>query len=285
MTDEPAIRVRGLRKTYGAQVAVEALDLDVAKGECFALLGPNGAGKTTTVEILEGYRPRTGGEVSVLGVDPAKPSRDWRARVGIVLQGTGEFETVTVREIVRHFATYYPAPRDPDEVIAAVGLKEKQNARAGTLSGGQRRRLDVALGVIGRPELLFLDEPTTGFDPEARQEFWELIHGLAAEGTTILLTTHYLYEAEALANRVGVIARGRMLEIATPATLGGRDEAATTVSWDGPEGRETISTDTPTTEVIKLSERFGGEVPGLTVTRPTLEDVYLSMINKAEVTA
>jgi ABC-2 type transport system ATP-binding protein len=285
MTDEPAIHVRGLRKTYGAQVAVESLDLDVARGECFALLGPNGAGKTTTVEILEGYRPRTGGEVSVLAVDPAKPNRDWRARVGIVLQGTGEFETVSVREVVRHFAKFYPAPRDPDEVIAAVGLTEKANSRAGKLSGGQRRRLDVALGIVGRPELLFLDEPTTGFDPEARQEFWELIHQLSAEGTTILLTTHYLYEAEALANRVGVIAGGRMLEVATPATLGGRDEAATVVSWDGPAGRETLSTDTPTAEVLKLSERFGGEVPGLTVSRPTLEEIYLNMIHKAEVNA
>ncbi|OLB64719.1 MAG: ABC transporter [Actinobacteria bacterium 13_2_20CM_2_72_6] len=285
MTDEPAIRVRGLRKTYGSQVAVEALDLDVDRGECFALLGPNGAGKTTTVEILEGYRPRSGGEVRVLGIDPAKPNRDWRARVGIVLQGTGEFETVTVREVIRHFATFYPAPRDPDEVIAAVGLTEKATARAGKLSGGQRRRLDVALGIVGRPELLFLDEPTTGFDPEARQEFWELIHGLAAEGTTILLTTHYLYEAEALANRVGVIAGGRMLEVATPATLGGRQEAATIVSWDGPAGRETMSTDTPTAEVLKLGERFGGEVPGLTVARPTLEEIYLSMIHKAEVRA
>jgi len=285
MTEEAAIRVRGLRKNYGAQVAVEDLDLDVARGECFALLGPNGAGKTTTVEILEGYRPRSGGEVSVLGIDPAKPNRDWRARMGIVLQGTGEFETVTVREIVSHFALYFPRPRDPEEVIAAVGLTAKATSRAAALSGGQRRRLDVALGIVGRPELLFLDEPTTGFDPEARQEFWELIHGLAAEGTTILLTTHYLYEAEALANRVGVIAGGRMLEIATPATLGGRQEAATIVSWDGPAGRETMSTDTPTAEVLKLGERFGGEVPGLTVARPTLEEIYLSMIHKAEVGA
>ncbi len=285
MTDQPAIRVRGLRKTYGSHVAVENLDLDVAPGECFALLGPNGAGKTTTVEILEGYRPRSGGEVSVLGVDPARPNRDWRARVGIVLQGTGEFETVTVREIVSHFALYYPASRDPEEVIAAVGLTEKATARAASLSGGQRRRLDVALGIIGRPELLFLDEPTTGFDPEARQEFWELIRGLSAEETTILLTTHYLYEAEALADRVGVIAKGRMLEVATPASLGGRDEAATVVSWEGPTGRQSLSTDTPTAEVLKLSEHFGGEVPGLTVTRPTLEDIYLEMISKAEVTA
>jgi ABC-2 type transport system ATP-binding protein len=282
MTDEPAIRVRGLRKTYGAQVAVEGLDLDVARGECFALLGPNGAGKTTTVEILEGYRPRSGGEVSVLGVDPARADRDWRARVGIVLQGTGEFETVTVREIVSHFALYYPGARDPEEVIRAVGLTEKATTRAAKLSGGQRRRLDVALGMVGNPELLFLDEPTTGFDPEARKEFWELIHGLSAEGTTILLTTHYLYEAEELADRVGVIAQGRMIAVDTPATLGGRQHARTIVGWDGPAGRETVATDTPTAEVRRLGDQFGGEVPGLTVARPTLEDIYLEMIDKAE---
>jgi ABC-2 type transport system ATP-binding protein len=279
MSHDPAIHIRGLRKTYGDRVAVEGLDLDVPRGECFALLGPNGAGKTTTVEILEGYRPRSGGEVTVLGIDPARPSRDWRVRVGIVLQSTGEFEALTVREVVSHFATYYPAPRDTADVIAAVGLVEKADARAGTLSGGQRRRLDVALGIIGRPELLFLDEPTTGFDPEARQEFWELIRRMSAEGTTILLTTHYLYEAEALADRVGVIDGGRLVEVATPATLGGRDTAATIVSWDGPEGRESVSTDTPTAEVAKLSARFGGEVPGLAVARPTLEDTYLSMIS------
>jgi ABC-2 type transport system ATP-binding protein len=282
MSNDVAIRVRGLRKAYGDQVAVDGIDLDVARGECFALLGPNGAGKTTTVEILEGYRPRSGGEVSVLDLDPARPTRDWRARVGIVLQSTGEFEALTVREVVHHFATYYPAARDPDEVIGLVGLDGKARARAGTLSGGQRRRLDVALGVIGRPELLFLDEPTTGFDPEARQEFWELIRGLSAEGTTILLTTHYLYEAEALAHRVGVIAHGRMLEVGSPATLGGRDRAATLVGWDGPTGRESLSTETPTAAVVKLAEQFGGEVPGLTVTRPTLEDSYLAMINAVE---
>jgi ABC-2 type transport system ATP-binding protein len=279
MTDDIAIHVHGLRKTYGDRVAVEGLDLSVPRGECFALLGPNGAGKTTTVEILEGYRPRTAGEVSVLGLDPARPTRDWRARVGIVLQSTGEFESLTVNEVVHHFATYYPAPAKPAEVIGAVGLAEKATAKAGTLSGGQRRRLDVALGIIGRPELLFLDEPTTGFDPEARREFWELIRQLSAQGTTILLTTHYLYEAEALAHRVGVIDGGRLVEVATPATLGGRDTAATVVSWDGPEGRESVATDTPTAEVAKLAARFGGEVPGLAVARPTLEDIYLAMIN------
>jgi ABC-2 type transport system ATP-binding protein len=285
MASEPAIRIRGLHKTYGDAVAVQALDLDVARGECFALLGPNGAGKTTTVEILEGYRPRTAGEVSVLGTDPARPTREWRARVGIVLQGTGEFEALTVAEVVRHFAEYYPAPRDPDEVIGAVGLREKATSRASLLSGGQRRRLDVALGIIGSPELLFLDEPTTGFDPEARIEFWHLIHQLSGTGTTILLTTHYLEEAEELADRVGVITGGRLLEIGTPATLGGRDQAATVVSWDGPGGRESASTDTPTAFIGKLAAQFGGEVPGLMVARPTLEDTYLQMISNDEGTA
>jgi ABC-2 type transport system ATP-binding protein len=278
MRDDPAIHIRGLRKVYGDHVAVDRLDLDVPRGECFALLGPNGAGKTTTVEILEGYRPRSGGEVRVLGLDPAKPTRDWRVQVGIVLQSTGEFEALTVGEVVRHFAKYYPAPRDPAEVIEAVGLAGKEAARAGTLSGGQRRRLDVALGIVGRPQLLFLDEPTTGFDPEARKEFWGLIRRMSAEGTTILLTTHYLYEAEALADRVGIIDGGRLIEVDSPATLGGRDTAATVVSWDGPHGRESVSSDTPTAEVAKLSAQFGGEVPGLAVARPTLEDVYLSMI-------
>jgi ABC-2 type transport system ATP-binding protein len=262
-------------------MAVDGVDLDVRRGECFALLGPNGAGKTTTVEILEGYRPRSSGEVTVLGIDPAHATRDWRARVGIVLQSTGEFETMSVHEVVHHFAHYYPASRDPDQVIAAVGLAEKTGSRAAALSGGQRRRLDVALGIIGRPELLFLDEPTTGFDPEARIEFWGLIHQLSSEGTTILLTTHYLEEAEELADRVGVIANGRLLEVGTLAALGGRDTASTIVSWDGANGRESVSTDTPTAEVTKLAAHFGGEVPGLNVVRPTLEDIYLQMIGVA----
>ena len=283
MADEFAIRVRGLRKQYGdGPVAVDGVDLDVYRGECFALLGPNGAGKTTAVEIMEGFRRRTAGEVTVLGLDPAHATRDWRARVGIVLQSTGEFETMSVGEVVHHFAHYYPAARDPEQVIAAVGLTEKATAKAGALSGGQRRRLDVALGIIGRPELLFLDEPTTGFDPEARIEFWDLIHQLSAEGTTILLTTHYLEEAEELANRVGVIASGRLLEVATPATLGGRDTASTVVSWDGLGGPESMSTDTPTADIAKLSAQFGnGEVPGLKVARPSLEDIYLQMISSS----
>ena len=220
----PAIEVRGLRKTYGDKRAVDGLDLTVNRGEVFALLGPNGAGKTTTVEILEGYRHRDGGEVTVLGADPAGADAHWRARVGIVLQGTGEFDELRVEEVVRLFAGYYPSPDDPLSVIDRVGLTEKRRAPTHTLSGGQKRRLDVALGVIGRPELLFLDEPTTGFDPEARREFWELIRQLADGGTTILLTTHYLQEAEELADRVGVINGGRLIACAAPGELGGRAE-------------------------------------------------------------
>ncbi|MDG4783501.1 ABC transporter ATP-binding protein [Micromonospora sp. WMMD961] len=279
MDDELAISVRGLRKAYGDNVAVAGVDLDVHRGEVFALLGPNGAGKTTTVEILEGYRRRDAGEVAVLGVDPANPDGDWRSRVGIVLQGTGEFDELTVAEVVRHFSGFYPDADDPDKVIERVGLAEKAKARTHTLSGGQRRRLDVALGIIGRPELLFLDEPTTGFDPEARREFWELIRDLAAAGTTIVLTTHYLDEAEALADRVGVIAGGRLVEVSAPNQLGNRQEALATVSWRTPEGAlESAQSATPTALVADLAARYGGEVPGLTVTRPTLEDVYLTMI-------
>ncbi|MEU5565816.1 ABC transporter ATP-binding protein [Micromonospora musae] len=279
MENELAIAVRGLRKAYGDNVAVAGVDLDVRRGEVFALLGPNGAGKTTTVEILEGYRRRDAGEVRVLGSDPAAPAADWRSRVGIVLQGTGEFDELTVGEVVRHFAGFYPDADDPEKVIARVGLTDKARARTHSLSGGQKRRLDVALGIVGRPELLFLDEPTTGFDPEARREFWELIRDLAAAGTTIVLTTHYLDEAEELADRVGVIAGGRLVEVSTPEQLGNRQSALTTVSWRTPEGVvESAQSATPTALVAELAGRFGGEVPGLTVTRPTLEDVYLTMI-------
>ncbi|SCF49446.1 ABC-2 type transport system ATP-binding protein [Micromonospora matsumotoense] len=298
MEDELAISVRGLRKAYGDNVAVAGVDLDVHRGEVFALLGPNGAGKTTTVEILEGYRQRDAGQVNVLGSDPGlvfgsrlrgsragsaptsrRQTADWRSRVGIVLQGTGEFDELTVAEVVRHFSGFYPGADDPDKVVERVGLGAKANARTHTLSGGQKRRLDVALGIIGRPELLFLDEPTTGFDPEARREFWELIRDLAAAGTTIVLTTHYLDEAESLADRVGVIAAGRVIEVAPPNLLGNRQDALATVSWRTPDGTpETAQSATPTALVAELAARFGGEVPGLTVTRPTLEDIYLSMI-------
>jgi ABC-2 type transport system ATP-binding protein len=276
--NETAVRVRGLRKRYGDLDAVDGVDLDIPHGEVFALLGPNGAGKSTTVEILEGHRRGTGGEVSVLGADPGKPTRSWRSRIGIVLQTSNEQPQLSVRDMVRHFAGYYPNPRDVDDVIEAVGLTEKAESRLAELSGGQRRRVDVALGIVGDPELLFLDEPTTGFDPDARRQFWKLIEGLAGGGTTILLTTHYLDEAEALADRVGVIAGGRMVEIATPGELGGRATATARVSWKGPEGPQSLETDAPTQVVAELATKFDGEVPGLTVTRPTLEDVYLSMI-------
>jgi ABC-2 type transport system ATP-binding protein len=278
---EHAITVRGLRKTYGGHAAVDGLDLTVERGEVFALLGPNGAGKTTTVEILEGFRRRDAGEVSVLGADPRERGLAWRGRIGVVLQSTGEFEELTVADVVHHFARYYPNPDDPEKVIERVGLSAKRGARAKVLSGGQRRRLDVALGVIGRPELLFLDEPTTGFDPQARREFWDLVRDLAAGGTTILLTTHYLDEAEALADRVGVITRGRLVEVATPATLGGRNTASARVRWLAPEGPLESVTDAPARLVCELVERFGGEVPELVVARPSLEEIYLSMLGEA----
>jgi ABC-2 type transport system ATP-binding protein len=275
----PAIEVRGLRKAYGNKRAVDGVDLTVRSGEVFALLGPNGAGKTTTVEILEGYRRRDSGDVAVLGADPAHANSSWRARVGIVLQGTGEFDELRVEEVVRLFAGYYPSPDNPDAVIERVGLAEKRRALTHTLSGGQKRRLDVALGVIGRPELLFLDEPTTGFDPEARREFWGLIRSLAASGTTILLTTHYLDEAEELAHRVGVINGGRLIACAPPKELGGRATAEARVSWLGQHGPESAQTDEPTAFVVALAEKFdGGEIPGLVVKRPSLEDIYLQMI-------
>jgi len=216
MTDDVAVSARGLRRRYGDLWAVDGVDLDIHHGECVAMLGANGAGKTTTVEILEGYRHRNAGEVRVLGQDPAHPDAHWRSRLGIVLQAAQDLGDLTAAEAVRHFARYYPTPRDPDEVIAAVGLTEKADTRNEELSGGQRRRLDVALGIIGRPVLLFLDEPTTGFDPEARREFWDLIDGLKTDGTTILLTTHYLEEAERLADRVVVVSRGRILAQGPP---------------------------------------------------------------------
>jgi ABC-2 type transport system ATP-binding protein len=278
---DAAIVVRGLHKAYGTTKAIDGLDLTVSRGEVFALLGPNGAGKTTTVEILEGYRRRDGGAVSVLGTDPAHAGVAWRSKVGIVLQGTGEFDELRVEEVVRLFAGYYPNPADPGTVIERVGLDGKRRSLTHTLSGGQKRRLDVALGIVGQPELLFLDEPTTGFDPEARRDFWELIRDLSRSGTTILLTTHYLQEAEALADRVGVIAGGRMVAAGPPAEMGGRADAAATVSWVGVDGPTSVTTDTPTALITQLAGTFG-EVPGLTVTRPTLEDVYLIMIGNSQ---
>lgn len=274
-----AITIRGLTKAYGGRAAVDGLDLDIATGECFALLGPNGAGKTTTTEIAEGFRPRDAGEVRVLGTDPQGAGLEWRNRVGIVLQSTGGLDLLTPREALASTAKAYSHPRDVGDVLISVGLEDKADSRIVGLSGGQRRRLDVALGIVGRPELLFLDEPTTGFDPRARRDFWGLIRSLAAEGTTILLTTHYLDEAETLADRVGVIAAGRLLAVDTPEALGGRSAEEATVSWEENGIRRSVTTSTPTADVLQLASRMpGGEVPALTVTRPSLEDTYLAMI-------
>ena len=219
--------------------------------------------------------------MKVLGQDPAtldKNSWAWRDRIGIVLQSTNDSQDLSVAETVKHFANYYSNPRDPDRVIAEVGLEEKRDARIATLSGGQRRRLDVALGIIGNPEILFLDEPTTGFDPEARRALWDLIRKLRDEGTTILLTTHYLDEAEALADRVAVIVDGKIVEIATPENLGGRNNAKAKISWLEAGIKQEIESDFPTLEVAKLTERLGGEIPELSIIRPSLEDIYLEMI-------
>ncbi|MFD8424862.1 ABC transporter ATP-binding protein [Streptomyces sp. NPDC059466] len=276
--EELAVDVRGLRKRYGDVTAVDGVDLGIRRGEVFGLLGPNGAGKSTTVEILQGNRARDAGAVSVLGADPATGSRAWRSRVGIVWQDESAPAELTVRETVRHFARYYPRPRDPEEVIGLVGLEARADSRIKALSGGQRRRLDVALGVIGGPELLLLDEPTTGFDPAARRRFWDLIRKLAGEGTTILLTTHYLEEAEALADRLAVVAHGRVVAEGEPAALRERFGTGATVAWTEADGTpHTERTDTPTRTVAELTRRFDGEIPGLTVTRPTLEDVYLRL--------
>src|ERR1700761_8183794 len=279
MDANTAVRVRSLRKAYRDVTAVDGVDLDIRQGEVFALLGPNGAGKTTTVEILEGYRQRDGGEVSVLGADPGRGGREWRSRIGIVLQSNTDADDLTVREMIRYFAAYYPNRADTDQVIESVGLTEKARSRLRQLSGGQRRRVDVALGIVGRPELLFLDEPTTGFDPGARRQFWELVRALAAEGVTILLTTHYLEEAEALAGRLAVLAGGRVVATGTPAALGGTNRPSR-VSWDSADGHRTVQTPTPARVVADLARQAGGEVPGLTVTRPTLEDTYLELIGE-----
>ena len=275
------IEVKGLKKSYGEVHAVRGLDLSIAQGEIFSLLGPNGAGKTTTVEILEGFRTRDAGSVSVLGFDPqtrGHESRIWRNRIGIVLQSSSDAGDLTVIETIKHFSGYYSNPRNVDEVIHSVGLKEKEGALIRNLSGGQRRRLDVALGIIGNPELLFLDEPTTGFDPEARRAFWALIQQLRTDGTSILLTTHYLDEAEALADRVAVINNGVIIEVSTPAELGGRATSQATVQWRDGDSIKSEKTDNPTALVSSLSSSFNGEVPELIVTRPSLEDIYLEMI-------
>lgn len=283
MEGDLAVRVRGLRKEYRGQVAVDGVDFDIPRGETFALLGPNGAGKSTTIEILEGYRLRSAGEVQVLGADPGTAGLQWKARLGIVLQSAGQPGVMTVREQLAQFAGLYPSPRDVDEVIAAVGLEAKARTRISRLSGGMQRRVDVALGIIGRPELLFLDEPTTGFDPEARREFWALIRSLSDEGTTILLTTHYLDEAAQLADRIGVIIGGRMADTGGVDEIGGADARVPIVRWrEGPDTREQRTRE-PATLVAQLVARTGGEPDSIEVVRPSLEDVYLGMVRDAGV--
>ncbi|SDR71622.1 ABC transporter ATP-binding protein [Microterricola viridarii] len=277
--NDPVVRVRGLEKRYGDLAAVDGVSFDIERGETFALLGPNGAGKSTTIEILEGYRTRSGGDVSVLGIDPTHGGLDWKSRLGIVLQSTGETGNATVVEQLRHFAGFYPNPRSVDEVIAAVGLQAKAKTRISKLSGGQRRRVDVALGIIGRPELLFLDEPTTGFDPESRRDFWTLIRQLKAEGTSILLTTHYLDEAAQLSDRAGVIAGGRLIEIGAIDEIGGADARVPVVRWRDASGApRSVQSEHPAATVAAIAAELGGEPRELEVIRPSLEDIYLGLV-------
>jgi ABC-2 type transport system ATP-binding protein len=294
----PAVVVQGLRKSYGEVRAVDGVDLAIDHGEVVALLGPNGAGKTTTVEILEGYRRRDAGHVAVLGVDPQTGGRAFRERIGVVLQEAGFEDHFTVAELVRLHAGYYPHPRPVDQVIDVVGLAEKRDARVTTLSGGQRRRLDLALGIVGDPELLFLDEPTTGFDPSARRRAWELVDRLRDLGTTILLTTHYMDEAEHLADRVVVVDRGRVVAEGTPDELAAAAGSRTTVSFRLPAGVEAaelptlagtvrpagatvdVLTPDPTRDLLTLTSwavQSGRQLDGLTLDRPSLEDVYLEL--------
>ena len=300
LTPDAVISVRGLRKSYGDVEAVAGIDLQVSRGEIFAFLGPNGAGKTTTVEILEGFRTRSAGEVSVLGVDPARAGGAWRDRVGVVLQESQPETGLTVRECLRLYAGYYSAPRDIAETIALVGLEGKADDLAEQLSGGQRRRLDVALALIGDPELIFLDEPTTGFDPSARRNAWGVIAGLRELGKTVFLTTHYMDEAESLADRIAVIANGRIVAEGTPETLGGRERMAALVRFTLPDGlgadglpealrglvrsaangRVTLESRRPLADVKTLAEwalERGLDLPDLDVRRPSLEDVYLEL--------
>ena len=276
-TDAPAVAVRDLSKKYGSFQALDGVSFDIHRGETFALLGPNGAGKSTTIEILEGYRDRTSGSASVLGQDPGHGRLDWKAKLGIVLQSSGESGAYTVREQIRHFASFYPRPRDVEQVIASVGLEAKANTRIKNLSGGQRRRVDVAIGIVGNPELLFLDEPTTGFDPEARREFWELIRELKREGTTILLTTHYLDEAAQLSDRAGVIAGGKLIDIGTIDEIGDPLARIPLVKWrENGQPREQRTAE-PGAFSAALIARLG-EPADFEVIRPNLEDVYLNLV-------
>jgi ABC-2 type transport system ATP-binding protein len=296
---EPVVRVRGLRKFYGQVEAVRGLDLDIRSGEIFALLGPNGAGKTTTIEVLEGYRQRDGGEVSVLGEDPAHAGRRWRSRIGIVLQSCQLEPELTVRESLDLFAGYAESPRPVGEVLQLVGLEGVARQRTGRLSGGQQRRLDVGLGLIGDPELLFLDEPTTGFDPAARHQFWNVIRGLRELGKTVLLTTHYMDEAQALADRVAVISVGVVVAEGSPAELGDRERLASRITFALPAGMgvadlpvglagvrelrpglvELSTTAPPKTlrALIDWADECGADLTDLEVTKPSLEEVYLEL--------
>jgi ABC-2 type transport system ATP-binding protein len=296
------ISAAGLRKRYGNVEAVRGIDLTVFEGEIFAFLGPNGAGKTTTVEMLEGYRPRNAGEVQVLGDDPAHPTREWRSRIGLVLQTCHLPADLTVRELVDRYAAYYPHPRGIDETIEHVGLSAKRKARAGSLSGGQQRRLDVALALIGDPDLIFLDEPTTGFDPAARHQAWSMIANLRDLGKTVFLTTHFMDEAEALADRLAVIANGHIIAEGTPDTLGHRDrscEIQFSLPADdagalpasireqlapGENGHLVIRTPNPVPALAALTSwslAVGVGLPGLEVRHPSLEEIYLKLVEEA----
>ena len=280
-----AIEVEGLRKAYDEHEAVQGIDFEVRRGEVFGLLGPNGAGKTTTVEILEGYRRRSAGRVSVLGHDPAERDPDLLTRMGIVLQSSGIYQYLTVRESVAHWAGFYPRPRDVDEVISIVGLEDSAEQRANKLSGGQQRRLDLALALVGDPELIFLDEPTTGFDPAARRNAWGTVRSLRELGKTVLLTTHYLDEAQALADRVAIIKDGRILAAGPPASLGA-GAGRSLVSWRGPDGApHTRETDDPTALLHELTGEAlarGERLDELSVSRPSLEEVYLELTAEAD---
>jgi len=298
VTSEPVITVRGLRKAYGGVEAVRELDLEVRAGEVLAFLGPNGAGKTTTVEILEGFRERDGGEVSVLGEDPAEAGSAWRARIGVVLQESEPPGLLTVREALELFAGYFPHPLPVGDTIAQVGLEPQASQRAGKLSGGQKRRLDVAMALIGDPELLFLDEPTTGFDPAARREAWDVIASLSALGKTVFLTTHYMEEAQRLADRVAIVQAGRIVAEGAPEALAGERAGQATISFslpaaadELPAGLSSVPQPAPrgmlelrTEHVVEdlailtgWARERGLDLPGLAVTRPTLEDVYLEL--------
>ncbi|WP_432865163.1 ABC transporter ATP-binding protein [Microbispora rosea] len=272
-----AIRVRGLRMAYGPVQVLNGVDLDLRRGEVFTLLGPNGAGKTTLVEILEGFRTGWSGEVEVLGENPARAGDAWRARLGVVMQSWRDHPRWRVRDLVAHVAAHYDDPHDVDELLAALGLTEAARNRAGVLSGGQRRRLDVALGIVGRPEMLFLDEPTTGFDPEARREFHLLIERLAGEeGLTVLLTTHDLAEAERLSERIAVLVAGRAVTCGSPAELARAVQVPSLVRWEDGE----LETADPSGVAWDLHQRYGGPVPGLEIRRPTLEESYLDLIEE-----